>query len=361
MPNRNHITLAAGLVLFTSALAFGFWPQEKRVHTPLERVPSVQIDPVLEHTAGRFVRFSGVTRSERTARLSFSVPARMVDRRVTIGDRVNAGQLLARLDTREFENAVAAAAATTAELNVRLIQAKRDQGRMQRLTAVRAATPETLERSTALADALSAAHQAAVVRLNETRRLLSETKLTAPFDGTVTAVMMEAGEWASPGRPVVEISGHGDLELEVEVPESVMARLHENAKVTVELPLAENRKVTGCVHSLARAATAPGRLFPVVIRVDPHPGLMPGMTAELIFELPGAPLLTIPLAAIVNPGASFPRVFRVVNDRTQEVTIVIDRFIGQRVAVKGGLVATDRVIVSGHTALTDGQRVKVIS
>ena len=361
MSRPSQITLAAGLILITSALAFGFWPQEKKTPQPPVRAPAVQIAPVQVSAAGRSVRFAGVIRSSRTARLSFTVPSRMVARPVDIGDRVRAEQLLARLDMREFENAVAAASAAVAELDVRRLQAMRDQGRMQRLAEVNAATSEALERATALADALSAAHQAAAVRLKDARRLLSEAELKAPFDGTVTAVMLEAGEWASPGRPVLEISGQGDLELEVEVPESVLARLQENAPVTMELPLADHRRVAGRVHSLARAASVPGKLFPVVIKVDSAPGLIPGITAELIFELPTAPVLTIPVSAVVNPGASFPRAFRLENGRAREVIIVIDSFIGQRVAVKGGLNAGDLVIVSGHTALTDGQMVKVIS
>ncbi|MGD8663007.1 MAG: biotin/lipoyl-binding protein, partial [Desulfobacterales bacterium] len=65
--------------------------------------------------------------------LSFSVPARMVERSVEVGDRVASGDVIARLDVREFDNAVNSAKAAMVELNVRLAQARRDRQRFQRL------------------------------------------------------------------------------------------------------------------------------------------------------------------------------------------------------------------------------------
>lgn len=107
---------------------------------------------------------------------------------------VRAGQIMARLDDREFRLADRTAAAAVSELEVRLAQARRDRTRVAGLVAAKAATTEELEQVGAASDALEAAHEAAVARRDESRRLLTEAVLTAPFDGTVTAVHREPGE-----------------------------------------------------------------------------------------------------------------------------------------------------------------------
>ena len=70
MSYRNHVTAAVGLVLLTSALAFGFWPKEKEATKRPESTPTVRVAPVKLHTSGRSVRFAGIMRSARTAKLS---------------------------------------------------------------------------------------------------------------------------------------------------------------------------------------------------------------------------------------------------------------------------------------------------
>jgi RND family efflux transporter MFP subunit len=361
MKTGKIISTLIGLSFLGTALAFGFWPERRETAITESASTIVQVETVASEQTQRKVRFSGITRAKKHAVLSFSVPARIVERPVEVGNRVAKGQVIARLDVREFDNAVDRSRAVVAELRVRQAQAGRDRQRLKRLIKDGAAATKDFERATAAADALRAALQAAEARLREARRIRSEADLKAPFGGTITAVRLEPGEWAEPGRPVVELSGDSRFELEVDVPETVIGLLNEGERVEVLLPFVGRKKLRGRVDSLARAALSSGRLFPLVVALDPAKGLTAGLTAELILTIRTEPKLLVPVSAVVNPGTSQPSLFVVENDRAYKVAVELGSFNGDRVAVSGDLSAGDRVVVSGHTTLSDGKRVEVRS
>lgn len=362
------VPLAAALYLAvpaTSTLEQDAGDDVKRVHTA--RVEAMD--------SQRELRFAGVTRAARRAQLSFLLGGRLEARPVEVGDTVRAGQVLARLDAREVRNAVDAASAQVAELEARRNQANRDVERVESLVEAKAATSEELEQVRAGLDALSAVQDSARVRLKEARRQLGETTLTAPYAGSVMAVHAQPGEFVQPGRTVLTLSGQDSVELEVEVPESVVPQLTVGATVSVRLPALGTTRAAR-ITSLGRAAAGPGQLFPVLVQFDPapldstarpstvapaavkEPTLRPGMTAELVLELASPFGLTLPVEAVINPGGRQPAVFQVRSDGTvRRVEVQVGRLLGERVTVQGDLTVGDEVVVGGQRGLLDGEKV----
>ena len=158
---------------------------------------------------------------------------------------------------------------------------------------------------------------------------------------------------------MVELSGDGDIELEVEVPETVIGLLKRDEKVDVLLPFLGGKKIHGRVNHVARAALRCGQLFPVLVAMEPVPELTAGLTAELVLTIETRPRLLVPIGAIVNPGASRPYLFVLENDRVRETVVELGTFSGDRVAVDGDLAPGAQVVVSGHTLLSDGKQVEV--
>lgn len=361
------LSLAAALSLGAGAAA----ESDAAASTPpAKRVRVARVEIAAET---RDVRFAGVARSADRARLSFALGARLAARPVEVGETVATGQVVARLDAREMENAVAAATASLAELGANRRRVEQDLERAERLFAAKAATREEVDRTRRSAEALVAAEEAAGSRLREARRLLSEAVLVAPYEGTVTRVLAEPGEFVRPGQAIVALSGRGALEVEVGLPESMAARLAAGAAVAVELPLAGGRVLAGRVERVGRASEAGGGLFPVVVALAAAEGLLPGMTAEIVFAVGGedSGLLALPLAAVLNPGGKRPEVFRVDSDgdgdgdgdrghRVTRVAVEVETLVGDRVAVRGDLAPGTEVVVTGHTSLLDGDRVEVI-
>lgn len=357
----RHVHIIFGLAFLGAALTLWVWPETREASPIHHRTPVVRVDRVREITTHRTVRFSGVTRAVRRATLAFSVPGRLNKRPVEIGDHLVSGQVLAELDAREYRNAVNMARASVAELQVRAAQAERDRRRIQRLADAKAATTEELEQVSASADAVRASLSAANAQLDEARRVVDETTLYAPFSGTVTAVRLEPGEWAGPGRAVVELSGDGAIELKVEVPETRVARLSQGQPVAVELPLSRGKRISGTIKSVARAAGSAGRLFPVVALLEPAEGLSAGMAAELILEVETTGSLAVPVKSVLNPGSSKPYIFCLHDGRVRRVAVELGTLMGDRIIVRGELAGDDRVVVSGHTLLADGDVVEVKS
>lgn len=354
-------TILIGSTILAVAVVLAAWPADPGPAAPAPRAQRrpVQVAEVLQTSSSRTLRLPGVTRARERAALGFVVPARLAERPVELGDAVHSGQVLARLDEREFRLAERSAAAAVSELQVRLAQARRDRDRVERLAAARAATTEELEQAAAATDALQAAYEAAAAQRDESRRLLSETTLVAPFDGTVTAIHLEPGEWAGPGVPVVELAGSGGVEVRVDVPESARRAVAVGSTAVVVLPLAGSRAV-GRVGSLAAAAPISGGLFPAVVELQPSPGVVAGLAAQVVLELESGAALTVPLAAVLDSGSSRPAVFRIADGRAQRLEVVPGELVGDRVTVRAaGLAAGDRVAVTGHTALVDGDPVEV--
>lgn len=339
------------------------------------RLKRVRVAAVEAARDSRELRFSGTTRAARRARLAFSTSGRVVARPVETGDRVRRGQLLAQLTDLELKNALATAQASLAELAARRAQSERDQARAEQLAAAKAATSEELERTAAAASALKAAEEAAGARLAEAQRRLDETSLTAPFAGTVTDVHFEPGEYARAGTPVVTLSGDGEVEVEVEVPEAVIPRIEVGDEVDLELPVmsrqASGGVIAGRVKSVGRTAAGPGRLFPVVATFPADAGVPAGATAELVLRLTSDQALALPIEAVVNPGGRRPSVFRVSRDRVagsgaraEKIPVEVGTLLSEgdgpvRVIVRGDLAAGDLVVIGGQRGLLDGESVEV--
>jgi RND family efflux transporter MFP subunit len=361
MFSKRNLTFFLGTLFLGIAIAIGAWPATGDSSSP-SRDPglrTVRVDTVDQTRDTRDVRLPGITRAAQRAALAFTVPARVAERPVEIGDRVRTGQVLARLDASEFTLANRGAEAALAELDARLDQARREEARVERLAAARAATAEELEKAQSGTSALVAARDAAASRVDETRRLLSETVLRAPFDGTVTRVKVEPGEWASPGATVIELSGTGVVEVRVEVPESLRGSIAVSTPARVALPMS-GRTVVARVTSVSEAAAGAGSLFPVIVAVEPDAGVVSGMTAEVVLSLSSAASLTVPLASVLDSGSSRPAVFRIDGGNATRVAIRPGRLVGDRLTVTAdGLEEGDLVAIAGHTALVDGDRVEV--
>lgn len=366
MSLRNRILIALALAGLATAY-FALPPAETgepaaSAGAAAVRAKKVRLATVEKAADARELRFSGVTRSAQRARLSFSLGARLQSRGVEVGDQVKRGQILARLDDLEVRNGLATAKAGLADTAARRGQIERDVERVEKLAAAKAATAEELEKTRASFESLQAVEQAAASRLREVERLVGETVLRAPYDGTVTEVLAEPGEFVGPGRPILTLSGEGDTEVQVEVPESLLPQLQPGAAVPVTVAML-GRTVDGTLRSLGRSAAGPGQLFPVVVALDPAAGVPAGATAELRFRVGKSEALSVPVGAIVDPGGRRPAVFRLEESGgarvVRKVAVEVGSLSGDRVIVGGGLAAGDRVVVGGQRGLLDGDPVEV--
>ena len=270
---------------------------------------TVHVERVTSAPTTAPMTFSGVVRSARRAKLSFTLSGRLAARSAQIGDSVPARAALARLDTSPFHNALRLAKARLAQIDVRLQQTTRDVDRQRRLVERGAGLSEQLEKQTSALAALRASKSQARADVAEARRRLKEATLLAPFEGTVIEANLEPGEFVRAGEPVLILGGEDQLEVEVRVPEAIRSRLAVGAAVPVKLPLAGGDVLSGRVARLGRGASGAGALFPVVVHIPRTKGLAPGYTAEVAFDIKTAETTSSPSPPSPIPVAGRPMYF----------------------------------------------------
>lgn len=359
MKIRPHIAIALALAASAGAYFAVDTGNPPAAGPAASTVKKVRVATVETASDPRQLRFSGITRAAQRAKLSFSLGARLKSREVEVGDVVKRGQILARLDDNEVKNGLATARAGLAEAQARRGQMGRDVERVEKLAAAKAATPEELEKTRTGLESLTAGEEVAASRLREVERLQSETVIRAPYDGTVTEVLAEPGEFVGPGKVILTLSGEGDTEVQVEVPEGLLPQLRPGAEVPVRVAMVGEAPVAGTIRSLGRSAAGPGQLFPVVVALDPAAKVPPGATAELGFRIGEEAALSVPVGAVVDPGGRRPAVFKIEGGAVRRVAVEIGSLLGGRVTVTGALQAGDRVVVGGQRGLLDGDAVEV--
>lgn len=362
---RTSRARLAAVSLALAAVGAGLtWAAARTPHGTKANVSSlesrlVRVAPVTILEEGQDLRLPGTTRAVRRANLSFIVAGRLADRPVDLGDRVEEGDPLAQLDPRPFVNELRSSEAALAEVAARLAQTERHRHRVVRLHAEGIASQRSLEEAGTTEEQLRASFELARSRVREAGRALAEATLVAPFDGVVTRVHLEPGEFARAGSAVVTLSGSGDLEIEVEVPESVASNLAEGQPANVQFPLAGGLVAPARLTSVSRGAEEPGRLFPIIAELGPTPGVIPGMAGELLLRTSSGARPAVPLASVVDPSGKHPHVFRVRDGSAHRVPVRVHSLVGDRVTVSGGLEEGEPIVVEGHFGLLDGDPVRV--
>lgn len=321
--------------------------QNAPVHQVAVRVARVERGPLARpvHAAGR-VGYSAETR------LAFKVGGVVARIAVDEGDHVTKGQVLARLDPREIDAHLTEAESARAK-------AERDLERATLLNKDDVVTREVLENATTAAEVARAG--AAAARFN---RRFSE--IVAPQGGVVLARLVEPGEVAGPGTPILVVGSAGTGRVvKAGVADRDVVRLAVGDGADIELDALPAARLRGTVSEIAPAATPQTGLFEVEVRIDgAEPALAAGMIARAtIVPRAGEPMTTVPLAALVEADGARGRVFALAADRRHVVPHAVDIafLVGDRVALRGGLDGVAEVVSDGAAYLDDKSVVKVVA
>jgi len=351
------LVLAIGSALY--AVSVGPADAETTVPTSADTPMRVQVAAVTPAASHVEHRYFGTTRPAASVSASFTQPGRIAERGVEVGDVVEAGQVLARLDRAPLDNRVWAAGAAVEEVRAQRDQLDRDIDRVERLIAAEIGTDQSLEQLEAQRERIDAAISAASVQYNEAARMRGEGVLEAPIAGVVTEVYAESGEFVQPGQPIVRISGADGVEVEIDVPEATVHRIASGDRVRIELPMSDRPAMDGTVERISRAAAERGRLYPVVVSTAGGAAVPPGAAAEVLVDVPLPDGLAVPLRAVVDPTGQFPGVYVVRDDHAVRVPIEVVAVHGGAATVRGELAVGDLVVRSGLTTVADGRVVEV--
>lgn len=325
--------------------------------------PTVEVvRPVISVTVADAESFSestlpGRAKATQEANLAFEVPGKLIERPVDVGDTLKAGQVVARLDPRDFKNALDRARASQTQA-----AAYRDRV----LEASKSGAVSRQEVTNAVAQA-----EAADAEVRIRRKALDDATLLAPFDGKVAATYIENFQNVRAKQAVVRLLDTSRIEMEVSVPESLISLAPAAYDVQVEFDGYPGRKIPATVTEIGDEASVSTRTYPVTVVMDPPEDMVikPGMAGKVTgrADLPPEAReagIEVPLAALFSPPddpekRSFvwivdPNALQV---SRREVGVQQLTPWGARVR---GLEPGERVVTVGVHHLRDGQRVSLL-
>lgn len=328
--------------------------------------PALQAQTVLVHTARAGTgavqaEYSGEIRPRHETALAFRVGGKLVERRVDVGDRVAAGQSLARLDPSDLAQSLKGAEAQWAAAEAERTFARAELERYRGLKAQQFVSQAALE---AKETALKAAEEK--VRATAAQGALAANQagyasLVSDHAGVVSAVLAEAGQVVAAGQPVLRVARSDAKELLVALPENRVTELNEARDLVVTLWAAPDRRYQGRVREIAPQADPVTRTFAARIAiVDADAQVRLGMTARVsMARAQGAAKILIPAGSVFQQGRQ-PAVWVIGGDQRvhlRPVEVVAWREDG--VAVRSGLAEGERIVAAGAHKLTEGETVQV--
>jgi len=301
------------------------------------------------------VHVTGSVAPIRETMLSFKQPGRLASVNVALGDKVTAGQLLGSLDPVDVaaQSATTAAMVKAAELDVS-IQEENEQ-RSKKLFDTRAISETEYRGALHMVEGARARLETAKAQAAATGVAVANTRLVAPFAGTIVQAPSAAGAVVMPGSPLFRIEDTSALRLASSVNPSDVANLPLGA--TVELD--GDKKLQGKVTVIFPSVDAQTRRVPVYAEIpnDPVSPLLAGLFVRAHVTAPGeTAALKLPAAAL--KAGSQDQVWVIRNGKAATATIVYSTGEDGTLYVRDGVTAKDDVILAAGQAMQDGDAVR---
>jgi RND family efflux transporter MFP subunit len=303
--------------------------------------------------------FDGVVESLRTAVVAAQVPGAVVQLEAKVGDRVTAGQVLARIDARAAEQNAAASDAQARAARASLDVASKDFERQRQLFQKNYISQAALERAESEFKSAQAQLAAQVAQSGAARTQSGFYVVRAPFAGIIAEVPVSLGDMAMPGRPLLTLYDPAALRVTASVPQTVASRLTAGQLPRVELPgLPASARWVVPVRVQVLPTVDPGT-HTVQFRADlpaGQAGLAPGIFARLWLPVSvgGASAteapLSVPSSSIVR-RAELTGLYVLDPDGKPVLRQVrLGRVDGDKVEVLSGLMPGERVVADPQAA-----------
>jgi RND family efflux transporter MFP subunit len=321
------------------------------------KVMTVGVQPLL---AG--LEYAAEVRARVESRLGFRVGGKLIERQVDIGQRVKAGQVLARLDPQDLKLSADAARAQVAAAQTNRDLAAADFKRFSVLKDQNFISGAELERRETTLKAAQAQLELAQAQLSVQGNQAAYANLISDVSGVVTAVLAERGQVVTAGTPVVQLAQDGARDVVFAVPEDKVAAFKMGSEVVVQVWAAQ-RTLSGQVREVAASADPVTRTFTVKVALAARDDLALGSTATVVptaLQHAGARVIKLPTSALRQSGStSAVWVLDTASMTVNLQSVQIATADGNDVVVAGGLVPGMQVVTAGVHVLAPGQKVTV--
>jgi len=313
-------------------------PVEPSALSSLPQV-EVRVETLALSTAPVQIELSGTLQAVERATISARVAGQVVGLPVQVGAKVNKGALLVKLSAGEIN-------ARVRQAEVQLEQARRNLARESKLLEVNASTREMVR-------TLSERVQTSESAFREAQTMLGYTEIKAPFSGTVTDKLVEVGDLAAPGVPLLKLENDTALEVVIPVPEVQSQRLTLASRLPLSVPAA-GLELEAQVREISPTVDPASRTTQIKLLLPDAPGLRSGQFARVaLLDSPSTTLL-IQRTALRQSG-QMKQVFVVEEGQARMRLVRTGAESDDRIEILSGLRVGDRVVLDPPATLRDGQ------
>jgi RND family efflux transporter MFP subunit len=288
----------------------------------------------------------GTLQAQQQVTVAAQTNGRVLVLAVKAGDRVKAGQLLARIDDRDLQLGVVGGEASVAQAQAVWVQAEQNASRSQALRSQGFLSAAAVDTATAQLQAAQAALQQAKALRGQATLARGHATVTAPFDGIVLATQVDAGDLATPGRALLTLYSPQRLRAVVQLPASRSAAARAAQRVDITLPNGQTQQATLRTELPSTDGVSQTVEWRLDLPAAASAGLQPGLPVQVRFVGGGASAapagLVIPATAVLRRG-ELTAVYAVQGDRFVLKAVRLGSPQGDGVAVLAGLKADERI------------------
>lgn len=309
---------------------------------------SVRVIPVRTVESAATVRVPGTVEAVERSTIAARINATITAVPVKLGSRVEPGEVLVQLRADELN-------ARAAQARAQLEQVRRNLARENRLLAQQAATAESVRN-------LRDSERIAAAALREAEAMLAYTRITAPYAGLVSRKMVNSGDLAAPGMPLLELESASALQVRAQAPEEVVAILQQDDLLTVLFP-ATGEQMQAQLQEISPAANPAVRSATIILALANGPEMSSNLRSGQYVQvlLPGGAsrqIMLVPAAAVSSWG-QMERVFVLEDNRARLRLVRTGARMGEEIEINSGLSAGEQVILGVAGQLAHDRPVQV--
>jgi len=358
----------AAVLILAGAAGWYFWPDSGiPVHV-------ITVSAEGSGGSGASLDASGYVVARRKATLSAKISGKIAELHFEEGQKVQSGDIIARLDDSNYQASLAQARAVLSQAKAAFENAERYYTRYQALKAQNAISTDLVENQRILYDTARTQYGVAQAQVNSAESALRDTVVRAPFAGVVTVRVAQIGEVVAPTASgggdtrtgILTIVDMDSLEVQVDVSENYIERVQVGGAAVIHLDAFPDWDIPGSV--IAIIPTADQAKGTVAVRVaikSKDARILPNMAARVGFmtapekgAVQAVSRVSVPVSAVIANGKT-GSVFLINDGKAEKREVALGLKTAQTITVLSGISAGDRLAGDNLDKLHDGDKVKV--
>ncbi len=337
--NQIRQYLSVAIVMLLTACSGGS-KNEETTQLQQRQLPRVKIERVSVQDVEQIGEFTATVEAQVKNNIAPQTPFRIKQIAVEVGDHVQKGQLLAKMDATNLQQA-----------KIQLDNQELEFKRIDELYKVGGASKSAWDAQKTSLEVARASF----------KNLVENTQLLSPISGIVTARNYDSGDMYSGGTPIFTVEQIRPVKLIVNVSESLFTKVKKGHEVEVRLDVYGEETFKGRVNLVYPTIDPATRTFPVEIRIqNADERVRPGMFARVTMNFGSMKHIVAPDRSIVKQAGAGDRYVYVYKDgKVDYQKVEIGRRFSDKYEILSGLADGDQVVIAGQSRLTSGIEVEI--